>query len=105
MVFIERLGKTGTGIGWLPRLGPKQGSVVVGEYYAANCSAAADTDCACNLGARTLALISPNQTLAAPFAYEATTCSQEGVCEPGLVSSRLQRNSLPVQKPEKLSKS
>eukprot|EP00667_Euglena_gracilis_P002849 EG_transcript_2857 len=52
----------------------KQRNVVVGPYYANACSVSVDTDCGCNLGARNLALISPDNTLPEVFTYEASTC-------------------------------
>eukprot|EP00667_Euglena_gracilis_P000933 EG_transcript_933 len=52
----------------------KQGDVVVGPYAGANCTAAVTQDCGCNLGARNLAIISPNATLTAPYTYTAPTC-------------------------------
>lgn len=72
--------------GGLRSLPPKQQDVVVGPYSATACSAATGADCECNLGARHLALVSPDQNHTDLFAYEAATCTQPLAAPPELKS-------------------
>eukprot|EP00668_Euglena_longa_P009169 GGOE01011062.1.p1 GENE.GGOE01011062.1~~GGOE01011062.1.p1 ORF type:complete len:1207 (-),score=363.43 GGOE01011062.1:1194-4682(-) len=50
-------------------------NAVVGPYYAANCSTAGDTQCQCNLGARTLVIVSLGATSEGLHRYQSSTCN------------------------------
>eukprot|EP00668_Euglena_longa_P026095 GGOE01032652.1.p1 GENE.GGOE01032652.1~~GGOE01032652.1.p1 ORF type:complete len:1207 (-),score=397.63 GGOE01032652.1:123-3611(-) len=47
-------------------------NMVVGPYYAANCTIGGDSQCECNLGCRSLAIV--NLATKASYRYESTTC-------------------------------
>eukprot|EP00668_Euglena_longa_P007456 GGOE01008930.1.p1 GENE.GGOE01008930.1~~GGOE01008930.1.p1 ORF type:complete len:860 (-),score=260.68 GGOE01008930.1:746-3265(-) len=53
----------------------KEGNVVLGPYFSANCSSPEDVQCQCNLGARSAVIISPNPQSDVLYRYQSSTCN------------------------------
>eukprot|EP00667_Euglena_gracilis_P000481 EG_transcript_481 len=53
----------------------KIGNTVLGPYYSDNCSYAGDMQCECNLGARTLAVVTPSPNPIVRYRYQTSTCT------------------------------